>query len=172
MLVQLNEKDEGSDYACKIKQQVRIFVVMGPLHPVRRFMRKRRQEPVEIITADAGKKNEPEKIVRIGKSEHMTCLPGHQYGAKGNINAAEEKKIEDFPKQVQVVLVVEQDDHSCSWGIAFSSRKVCQDKTEIDTVILIIIVDMNKIIIERHAEFRAVGIGNCGISAQYGEESV
>ena len=172
MLAQFDEKDEGSDYAGKIKQQVGIFMVMRPLHAIRRFMRKRGQEPVKIITANAGKKNEPEKIVRIRKSEHVAGLPGHQYRAKGNIDTAEEKKIEDFPKQVQVVLVVEQDDHSCSWGIAFSSRKVCQDKTEIDTVILIIIVDMNKIIIERHAEFRAVGIGNCGISAQYGEESV
>ena len=103
MLAQFDEKDEGSDYTGKIKQQVRIFMVMRPLHAVRRFMRKRGQEPVEIITADAGKKNEPEKIVRIRKSEHMACLPGHQYRAKGNIDTAEEKKIEDFPEQVQIV---------------------------------------------------------------------
>jgi hypothetical protein len=52
---------------------------------------------VEIITADTGKKNEPEKVEGIGNTQYVTCLPGHQYGAKRNIDAAEKKKVEDFP---------------------------------------------------------------------------
>jgi hypothetical protein len=52
-------------------------------------MRKGSQEPVEIITADAGKKYKKEEVVRIGEVENITRLPGHEDRTKGDIDAAE-----------------------------------------------------------------------------------
>ena len=77
MVAQFDKKDEGSDDAGKVEQEVCVFMIVCPLHPFGRLMRKGRQKPVKIITADAGEKNEPEEIVRIRKPQHMAGLPGH-----------------------------------------------------------------------------------------------
>jgi hypothetical protein len=52
---------------------------------------------VKIITANGSKKNKPVIITRNIKPQQVAALPGHQNGAKGNIETAEEKKIEGFP---------------------------------------------------------------------------
>ena len=78
MMMQLDKKNNGANHPDEIKNQVAIFVVLRPLHAFLRLMRKRRQEPVKIIAADAGKKYKEKEIVRIRKMEHIARLPGHE----------------------------------------------------------------------------------------------
>jgi hypothetical protein len=51
---------------------------------------------VKIIAANGGKKNKPIVFGRYSQMKKVAALPGHQYRAKGNIQAAEKKKIKNF----------------------------------------------------------------------------
>lgn len=51
--------------------------------------------PMEIIAADSREKNKSGQSSRGGSpQQQLACLPYHQYGAQGDVETAENKKIE------------------------------------------------------------------------------
>src|SRR6185437_6778456 len=73
------------------------LMMMGPENAAGRSAGLRGEVPVKIIAADGGKKNESHQSRRRRRSQQQLArLPGHQDGAKGNIEAAENKIIGYF----------------------------------------------------------------------------
>jgi hypothetical protein len=51
---------------------------------------------VKIVTADGCEENKPVQVVGNRKPQQVNSLPGHQHGAKGYKQAAENKEIKKF----------------------------------------------------------------------------
>src|SRR6187402_3722403 len=75
------------------------LVPLGPSQVTGRMRRPGSKIPVEIIAADRGEKDKTHQSPRSGSAEQqMTGLPDHQHRATGNVQTAENKKIEYFSK--------------------------------------------------------------------------
>src|ERR1700759_3993354 len=73
--------------------------MMRPIDPSAGSSRTRCKIPVKIVTADGGKEYKTAKTARWGRPQKQpACLPDHDNGTDGDIQAAENKVIDDSPK--------------------------------------------------------------------------
>jgi hypothetical protein len=88
-------KNQAEAKAAKNKQyNMKFLMALGPGRTIVFTNCKRSEVPMKIITANGGRKNEPEIIVMVvPQLQQLVCLHHHNHGAKGNKQTAEKKKI-------------------------------------------------------------------------------
>ena len=95
MRQQVKEIDGCAHRPHQIQDKMKDLVPLGPDRPPGRIDRIRSKIPMEIIAADGGEEYKTHQPSGRGSAQQqLTGLPDHQYGAQGNIKAAEDKKVE------------------------------------------------------------------------------